>query len=114
MNLNYSGRFNVKYIIQARQFRKDHEDSHYAAAVFRCQRELAVMFRQHSTFHCVDDKHNVKVSEPYYPVAAAERGKRCLCGATRLLRLQTMIFAKFSIIPSVVLSVDIPEDVFEP
>ena len=78
MNLNYSGRFNVKYIIQARQFRKDHEDSHYAAAVFRCQRELAVMFRQHSTFHCVDDKHNVKVSEPYYPVAAAERGKRVL------------------------------------
>ena len=75
-------------MIQARQFRNDHEDSHYAAAVFRYQRELAMMFHQHSTFHCIDDKHRVKVG---YPMAAAERGKRVLVRHNETLMLQTTI-----------------------
>ena len=73
--VHYTSRSAMKYMVQARQFRKDHEDAHYAAAVFRYQRELAVMFRQNSSFVCMDDKHCVKVGEPNYPVAAAERGK---------------------------------------
>ena len=48
-------------MVQARQFRKAHEDSHYAAAIFRYQREQAVMFREESLFICMDDKHRVKV-----------------------------------------------------
>ncbi len=39
--IHYTGRFKVKYMVQARQFRKDHEDAHYAAAIFRYQRECA-------------------------------------------------------------------------
>ena len=98
-------------MVQARQFRNDHEDSHYAAAVFRYQRELSVMFRQHSTFHCMDDKHRVKVEEPNYPVAAAERGRRVLVCRNESFQVADHDFTKFSIVPSVVLSVDIPEDV---
>ena len=41
-SVHYTGRFAVKYLVQARQFRKKHKDSHYAAAVFRYQRECAV------------------------------------------------------------------------
>ena len=76
--VHYTGRFSVKYMIQARQFRKEHEDSHYAAAIFHYQREYAVMLREKCLFICMDDKHRLKVGEPNYPVAAVERGKRVL------------------------------------
>ncbi len=55
--VHYTGRFAVKYMVQARQFRKEHEDSHYAADIFRYQREYAVMMREKSLFICMDDKH---------------------------------------------------------
>ena len=64
-------------MIQARQFRKDHEDScaHYAATIFQYQREMAISLKAHSTFVCMDDKHKIKVGESGFPVAAAERGQ---------------------------------------
>lgn len=51
---------------------------HYAAAIFRYERECAVKFKEYSIFVCMDDKHRIKIGEPNYPVAAAERGKRVL------------------------------------
>lgn len=111
--LHYTGRFKVKYMVQARQFRKAHEDSHYAAAIFRYQRELAVMFRECSIFMCMDDKHRVKVGEPNYPVAAAERGRRVLVRQNETFEVGDHDFTKFSLIPSVTLSVEIPQDVTE-
>lgn len=77
--IHYTGRLNVKFMIQqSRQFHKTHPDSHYAAAIFRYERECAIQFKEHSTFLCIDDKHNAKVGEPGYPVAAAERGRRVI------------------------------------
>jgi len=55
---HYTGRLNVKFMVQQRQFRKSHEDNHYAAAIFRYERECAIRFKEHSTFLCVDDKQN--------------------------------------------------------
>ena len=46
-------------------------------------------------------------------MAAAERGKRVLLWRDETFEVGDHDFAKFSIIPSVVLSVDIPEDVSE-
>ena len=109
--IHYTGRFNVKYMVQARQFRKDHEDSHYAAAVFGYQREYAVMMREESGFVCLDDKHRVKVGEPGHPVAAIERGKRVLVRRDELFEVADHDFTKFSLIPSVILDVNIPEEV---
>ena len=43
--------------------------------------EYAVRVRQHCQFVCLDDKHRVKVGEPNFPVAAAERGRRVLTAA---------------------------------
>lgn len=54
--VHYTGHYKVKYMVQACQFKKAHEDSHYAVAIFRYQRELAAMFRECSTFFCMDDK----------------------------------------------------------
>ena len=110
---HYTGRFNVKYMVQAQQFRKSHEDSHYPAAVFRYQRELAVQFRSHAIFVCMDDKHRIKVGEPKYPVAATDRGRRVLVGFGESFEVADHDFTKFGIIPSVTFFVDIPEDVKE-
>ena len=70
--LHYTGRLKIRFMIQQRQFRKQHPDQHYAAAVFRYEREYACMFRQHCAFLSIDDKHRIKVGEPNFPVAAAE------------------------------------------
>ena len=109
--VHYTGRFKVKYMVQAWQFRKDHDDTHYAAAIFRYERECAVKFRENSIFVCMDDKHRIKVGEPNYPVAAAERGKKVLVKRNESFQVGDNDFTKFSLIPSVSLVVDIPDDV---
>ena len=63
-------------MIQWRQFRKDHCDSHYAAAVFKYMRAYAEI--SNCLFMSLDDKHRIKVGEPGYPVASAEHGRRVI------------------------------------
>ena len=108
---HYTSKFNVKYMVQTRQLRKSHEDSHYAAALFRYQLEMAVKFRQQSAFICLDDKHWVSVGEPGYPVAAVDRGKRVIVARNRDSLVADHDFTRFSLVPSVSLSTDIPEEI---
>lgn len=77
-SLQYTGRLNVKYMIQQRQFRNDHKDGHYAAALFRYEREYAIKCHDYCELLCIDDKHRAKIGEPGCPVAAAERGRRVI------------------------------------
>ena len=109
---HYHGRLKVKHAVQKRLFRKNHPDEHYCAALFRYQRELAVKYRDLSTFICIDDKHRIKVGEPGYPVAAVERGRQVIVSQTETFVVADHDFTRFSVIPSVVLHVDIP-DTFE-
>ena len=70
-------------MIQKRQFRQDHVDAHYCAAISRYLREYAVVFRDYSFFLCMDDKqHCLKIGEPGVPVAGAERGHQVLVSLT--------------------------------
>ena len=55
--LQYTGRLKVKYMVQKRQLRKFHEDAHYASALFRYQKEMAIKYRSNSTYVSLDDKH---------------------------------------------------------
>ena len=57
----YTCQLEVKKQIQQRQWRKEHEDSHYGACIFRYMREYAVLLRRFAMFVCLDDKHKVKV-----------------------------------------------------
>ena len=98
-------------MIQKRQFRQNHIDSHYCAAIFRYLREYAVMLRDLSLFICMDDKHRVKVGEPGVPVAAAERGRRVLVSLTQSFQVCDHDFTRFSLIPTVLLMVDIPSTI---
>ena len=100
-------------MVQARQFRRTHCDSHYAAALFRYERECAIMFKDYSTFVCLDDKHRIKTGEPGYPVAAVERGRKVIMSRNSSFDVADHDFTKFSIVPSVCFFVDIPDSIEE-
>lgn len=102
------GRLQIKFMVQARQFRKVHIDSHYASALFRYLREFAC---DYSTLVSMDDKHVVKVGEPGYPVAGIERGKQVLVSPSMKLTVGDHDFTKFSLTPSVSVLIDIPESI---
>ena len=107
----YKSQFNVKMMVQKRQFRHDHVDAHYCAALFRYMREFAILFRNLSMFVSLDDKHRIKVGEPNYPVAAAERGRRVLVAENKTFEVGDHDFTRFSIIPSVSFVITIPETI---
>ena len=93
-------------MVQARQFRQQHVDMHYASALFRYLKEFCVKCRDNTNFVCMDDKHTMKVGEPGYSVAAIERGKPVLVANDTKFQVGDHDFTKFSIIPSVILKVD--------
>ena len=86
----YTGRLKVKYMVQARQFRKFHPDSHYASALYRYLRCFAIKYVSFASFFSLDDKHHCKVGEPGHPVAAVERGKRVIVTLDKNLVSQIM------------------------
>ena len=112
-SLQHTGRFKVRYMVQQQQFRRNHVDAHYAAAIFRYMREYALMIKDYCLFLCLDDKHRIKVGEPRFPVATAERGRRVLVANEERLVVGDHDFTTFGIIPSVILLVDIPEAISE-
>ena len=48
--IHYTGKLNARYMVQARQFCKDHMDANYASAIFRYQREYSIQLRDHCNF----------------------------------------------------------------
>ena len=71
-SLPYTGQFRMIFMVQQRQRRHSHVDAHYAAAIFHYMCDYALMVRDVCAFVCLDDKHKIKIGEPYCPVAAAE------------------------------------------
>ena len=109
--MHYTGKFNVRFMVQARQFRKSHIDAHYAAAIFRYEREMSLLFRDKSVFVSLDDKHRIKIGEPGYPVSAVERGKRVMVTQNTSFEVGDHDFTKFSLVPSVCFVIDIPDTI---
>ena len=92
----------MKMMVSARQYRKSHLDSYYAAVIFPYEMEFAVKFRDVTTFVCQDDKHTVKVGEPGFLVSAVERGCReVIVGLDQMMVVGDHDFTKFSLSPSV-------------
>ena len=98
-------------MVQQRQWRRHHVDSHYASASFHYMREYSITVREYCVFVCLDDKHKIKVGEPGYAVAATERGRRVPVRVDERLQVGDHDFTKFSLIPSVTFIVNIPEDI---
>ena len=82
-------------MIQQRQCRFDHSDSHYPAAYYRYMREYAVMLRDVCAFISLDNKHKIKRGEPNSPVAAVEQGMRVLVRSDERLTVGITISLNF-------------------
>ncbi|CAG8782693.1 15632_t:CDS:1, partial [Rhizophagus irregularis] len=89
----------------------NHQDAHYASALFRYEKEFAVKFREITNMIFLDDKHRCKVGEPGFPVAAIERGKKVVVSKDTTFTVADHDFTKTGIIPSVVMICDIPESI---
>lgn len=111
--MRYTGRLNIKYMIQSRQLNFDHPDSHYTAAIFKYMREFSIKFRNYCDLVCIDDKHCIKCGEPGYPVAAVDRGKQVLVATDKPFIVADHDFTKTKITPSVSLVCDIPMSIEE-
>ena len=112
--LQYTGKLDVKYMVQARQTRKWHEGTLYCACLFRYLKEDAVTFKQYTNLVFMDDKHHCKVGEPGLPVAAVERGKQVVVSASgKRFSVADHDFTKCSIVPSVTVVCDIPNTIDE-
>ena len=107
----YRSQFNVKMMVQKRQFRHKHVNARYCAAIFRYMREYALLVRDLAIFVSLDDKHRIKVGEPGYPVAVAEHGRCVLMAQNETFDVGDHDFTKFSVIPSVSFIIKIPETI---
>ena len=111
-SLQYTGKLNVKFMVQARQLRKTHEDSHYCAALFRYLKEFSIKFKDSCSLLFMDDKHCCKVGEPNYPVAAVDRGKKVVVAASgTTFAVADHDFTRFALIPSVTVLCNIPDSI---
>lgn len=112
--LRYTGRFQVKYAVQARQMRKSHPDSKYVAVILQYVKSFAVQYRNHVLLLSVDDKAIVPVGEPEYPISTGVRGHHRSLAFTSLASGPTLSaldhdFHLFGIVPSVSLAITIPD-----
>jgi len=110
-SLQFTGRLPLKFMVQTRQLRAYHPDTHYASALFRYEKEFAVKFRDITNLVFLDDKHRCKVGEPGYPVAAVERGKNVVVSKGTTFAVADHDFTKTGIIPSVMMICDIPKSI---
>ena len=109
----YHGRFNIKMMVQKRQVRSKHVDAHYCAAAWRYLREYAIKNRDMCTLVSMDDKHKIKVGEPGYPLAAAERGKQVIVAENEVMAVGDHDFSKSTLTPSVNFIIDVPGSIEE-
>ena len=100
--LQHTGKLRVKHMVQTRQTRMWHENAHYASALFRYLKEMAVKNRDICELVFMDDKHKCKVGEPNAPLAAVERGKSVINGTDgKRFSALDHDFSKCTLTPSV-------------
>ena len=91
--------------------RKHSDDDHYCAALYKYAREMAVRFGEHCVFISTDDKNKIKVGEPDCPISAITRGRQVLVGLNQVVKSADHDFASITLIPTVILVHDIPDEV---
>ena len=108
----YTGRINLKHTVQRRQLRAFHVDAHWCNALYRYLRELAIKNRDSCTFISCDDKAKVVFGEPGSAISTGVRGKKTIVPTTSTLgALDHDVDKKGSIVPTVTMICDIPEDI---
>ena len=85
--MNYTGRFNVRFMVQQCNIRKFSPDDHYCNALFKYAKQLAIKFSDHCAFISTNNKCKIKVEEPNFLVAAVARGKQVLISKEQVFQV---------------------------
>ena len=108
----YTGKINLKHTVQRRQLRAFHADAHWCNTLYRYLRELAIKNKNSCMFISCDDKAKVSFGEPSSAISSGVRGKRTIVPTTTTLgSLDHDVDHKGSIIPTVNMVCDIPDDI---
>src|SRR6266498_4869187 len=108
--MHYTGRFNIKYQIQARQLCKDHPDAHYCACLFQYLREFAILYRNYVCFIAADDKHKVLIGEDV-AISTGICNKKNIVSTNTILVASDHDFTKLSLTPFITFFINIPESI---
>jgi hypothetical protein len=108
--MHYTGRFNIKYQVQARQLCKDHPDAHYCACLFRYLREFAILYRNHVCFIAADDKHKVPIGEGI-TTSTGVCNKKNIVSTDTILAASNHDFTKLSLTSSVTFFINISKSI---
>ena len=106
---NYTGRFKVKRMVQARLLRKNNPDSHYCNAIYSFLKERAVQHSESTAMISADAKCKISVGEPDFPLASVSRGKGVIVGKNQTFKVGDHDFSKSSLIPDAILVHTIPD-----
>ena len=107
----YTGKINLKYVVQRRQLRAYHTDAHWCNALYKYMRELAIKDRHKTVFVSCDDKAKVSFGEPGAAISSGVRGRQSIVPTTTTLgALDHDVSQKGNMIPSVTLIGEIPDD----
>ena len=101
--MNYTGRLKVRYMVQQRNIQKYSEDDHYCKALYKYAREMAIQFKEPTSFLSTDDKPNCRI-------AAVTRGRKVLVAQDKLCK-QPINFSSITLTPTDFLMNEIPEKV---
>src|SRR2546421_9787386 len=111
-SIYYTGRFNVKFKVQSWLLRKNSDDAHYCAALFRYLREFCIQYRQWTCLISADDKHKVPIGKDV-AVSTGVQNRRSIVTQNNTLAAADHDFTKLSLTPSITFFITIPDDISE-
>ena len=107
--MNYTERFKVRYSVQQRLLRAQHDDASYCSYQFTMLKQMASMLE--AEMICVDDKAVVPIGEPDKPISTGVHAhNKSLTLSGMQLGALDHDFHIFGIVPSVLFHVDVPGD----
>ena len=112
--LQYTGRFSVKFGVQCWQLHNSHPDTHYVNTLLQYVKTFTVKYKEFTLYASADDKAIFPIGEPDLPILTGVRGhQRSLvpAGGSKVVALGHDFHVQ-GIVPSVVLFVSIPDNIY--
>jgi hypothetical protein len=97
-SIHHTGRFNVKFKVQSRLLRKNSDDEHYCAALFRYLREFCIKYHQWTCLISADDKHKIPIGKNV-AVSTGVRNRHSMIIQDNVLAAADHDFTKLSLTP---------------
>lgn len=109
----HTGRLPIKLKMQASILRAKHEDKGYCWHMWMLLREFAVTYRSLSSMFSTDEKKMIPCGNPGNFVQAVEKTRKVMCHIDGKWVSLDHGWSMNNIVPSVILKIDIPDEVWK-